>query len=111
MSRRREPKAAADWKPERFEGLWQYYPHDKRGNRQRAIAAWDKLHPSDEQIAELGRCLRRLMASEEWERGIGIPHLSTWLNPANERWKDAYDVPAAAAAYRHPTPEEGFVWQ
>ena len=86
------PKAAPDWKPDRFEGLWNYYPHDSRGNRQRAIAAWDKLRPSDELIAEIGRCLKRLMASERWQEGVGIPHVSTFLNPANERWKDAYNV-------------------
>ena len=90
--RRTSPRAAPDWKPERFEGLWDYYPHDARGNRQRAIAAWDKLRPSDELIAEIGRCLRRLMASERWQAGVGIPHVSTFLNPANERWKDAYNV-------------------
>lgn len=90
--RRTSPRAAPDWKPERFEGLWDYYPHDARGNRQRAIAAWDKLRPSDDLIAEIGHCLRRLMASERWQAGVGIPHVSTFLNPANERWKDAYNL-------------------
>lgn len=90
--RRTEPKPAPDWKPERFAGLWELYPHEKRGNKQAAIAAWDKLHPSDELIAELGRCFRLLMASKEWQAGVGIPHLSTWLNPANERWRDAYNL-------------------
>ena len=86
------PKATAEWKPDRFEGLWSYYPHDKRGNRQRAIAAWDKLRPSDELIAEIGHCLQRLMASDRWQDGVGIPHVSTFLNPATERWKDAYNL-------------------
>ena len=26
------------------------------------------------------------MKSEEWQRGIGIPYASTWLN--NRRWED-----------------------
>lgn len=90
--RRTTPKPAPDWKPERFAGLWEVYPHERRGNRQAAIAAWDKLHPSDELIAELGKCFRLLMASEQWQAGVGIPNLSTWLNPANERWRDAYNL-------------------
>lgn len=89
---RQSPKKTATWKPDRFEGLWDYYPHDSRGNRQRAIAAWDKLRPSDELIAEIGHCLRRLMASNRWQDGVGIPHVSTFLNPATERWKDAYNL-------------------
>lgn len=108
--RRTEPKPAPDWKPERFAGLWELYPHEKRGNRQAAIAAWDKLHPSDELIAELGKCFRLLMASEQWQAGVGIPHLSTWLNPANERWRDAYNLVDERPAPRRAA-EEGFVWR
>lgn len=107
-TRRTSPKAAPDWKPERFEGLWEYYPHDKRGNRQQAIAMWDKLRPSDELIAEIGRCLKRLMASERWQEGVGIPHVSRFLNPATERWKDAYNLDD----HRHGGQrEEAYGWQ
>ena len=109
-SKRREPKPAPDWKPERFEGLWEVYPHERRGNRQAAIAAWDKLRPSDELIAELGKCFRLLMASEQWQQGVGIPNLSTWLNPANERWRDAYNLLDARPVQRRAA-EEGFVWR
>lgn len=109
--RRTEPKERPDWKPERFEGLWEYYPHDKRGNRQRAIAMWDKLRPSDELIRELGHCLKRLMATEEWQRGVGIPHVSSFLNPANERWKDAYNLDGISSGAVPPPPQEGFVWR
>lgn len=109
-SKRREPKPAPDWKPERFAGLWELYPHEKRGNRQAAIAAWDKLRPSDELIAELGRCFRLLMASEQWQAGVGIPNLSTWLNPANERWRDAYNLVDERPQPRRAA-EEGFVWR
>ncbi len=108
--RRTTPKAAPDWKPERFSGLWEVYPHERRGNRQAAIAAWDKLRPSDELIAELGKCFRLLMASEQWQAGVGIPHLSTWLNPANERWRDAYNLVDERPAPRRAA-EEGFVWR
>ena len=102
------PKEAPDWKPDRFEGLWQYYPHVYRGNRQRAIAAWDKLRPSDDLIAEIGHCLKRLMASDRWQEGTGIPHVSTFLNPANERWKDAYNLTDRRGGGSR---EEAYGWQ
>lgn len=106
---RQSPKATADWKPDRFEGLWDYYPHDKRGNRQRAIIAWDKLRPSDELIAEIGQCLKKLLASDRWQDGVGIPHVSTFLNPATERWKDAYNL---SDCHRGGSREEvRFGWQ
>lgn len=34
----------------------------------------------------MARALKRQMASEEWQRGIGIPYASTWLN--GRRWTD-----------------------
>ena len=84
-SRRNEHRAAPEWKPERFEQLWRWYPgdperHAKRGNRQRAIRAWDKLHPDDALIETVAEALERQAASEEWREGVGIPHLSTYLN-------------------------------
>lgn len=84
----KEPKKKADWKPKRFEGLWQFYPHDKRGNRQKAIAAWDKLKPDDALIAEMGRSLELLLATL-WSE-VGTPHVSTFLNGC--RWEDAANV-------------------
>ena len=84
-SRRNEHRAAPEWKPERFEQLWKWYPgdperHAKRGNRQRAIKAWDRLHPDDALIETVAEALERQAASEEWQEGVGIPHLSTYLN-------------------------------
>ena len=84
-SRRTEHQAAPEWKPERFEQLWTWYPgdperHAKRGNRQRAIKAWDRLHPDDALIETVADALERQAASEEWREGVGIPHLSTYLN-------------------------------
>ena len=81
------PQGAASvpsWKPERFSGLWDYYP--RHTSKQAAVKAWDKLKPSDELIAQMGRALRRQKAWDEWQRGIGIPHLSTYLN--QRRWED-----------------------
>lgn len=34
----------------------------------------------------MARALKRQMASDEWQRGIGIPYASTWLN--GRRWTD-----------------------
>jgi len=82
-------KSVPSWKPERFAGLWQYYP--RKTSKQAAVKAWDKLRPSDELIAGIGKALRRQKASDDWQRGIGIPYLSTYLN--NARWEDEPDEP------------------
>lgn len=86
--RGREPQSTAAWKAERFEAFWQAYPCGK--NRQAAIRAWDKLRPDEALIHEMARGLKRAMESEEWQRGIGIPYASTWLN--NQRWTDTDKV-------------------
>ena len=72
------------WKPDRFAGLWDYYP--RHTSKQAAAKAWEKLKPSDELIAEIGKALRRQKACDEWQRGVGIPYLSTYLN--QRRWED-----------------------
>lgn len=83
---RQEHKDAPDWKPEEFEKLWKWYPNGElpriasRGNRQRAIRAWDKLHPDDAMIDVIAVALARQARSEQWKEGVGIPHLSTYLN-------------------------------
>lgn len=92
--RKEGTKITADWKSERFEAFWKYYPRGEK--RQAAIRAWDKLRPSDELIIEIARALKRQMASEDWMRGIGIPYASTYLNQA--RWTDrAKQTPKPAA--------------
>lgn len=78
------PKAAPDWKPERFARFWDYYPRGE--SKQAAIRAWDKLRPSDELIDEMAAALVRQVASESWQAGVGIPYASNWLN--NQRWTD-----------------------
>ena len=90
--RSNEPKEAPDWKPERFAAFWAAYPCGK--SKQAAIRAWDKLRPDDALIHEMALGLKRAMKSEEWQRGIGIPYASTWLN--NRRWEDE-DKPQPAA--------------
>ena len=81
----------AKFKPERFEGFWKFYrscvPKDNPvGGKQRAAKAWDKLRPTDGDIAAMGKALRATSKDPEWQRGIGVPHASTWLN--QRRWED-----------------------
>lgn len=78
------PKEAPDWKPERFAAFWKFYP--LHTSKQAAIRAWDKLKPSDELLAVIGKALRRQIAEkqargEEWKI-----YASTYLNGA--RWTD-----------------------
>ena len=82
---KRMPRKAPNWKPERFAGFWDFYPRGE--NKQRAMDAWDKLQPNDELLDTIAKALVVLKASEDWKRGIGIPHASTFLNAA--RWTDA----------------------
>lgn len=85
--KKREAKAAPDWKPERFAGFWEYYRTHCRGeSKQAAIRAWDRLKPDDDLIAKMGRALEKQIQSPDWQAGIGIPYASTWLN--NARWED-----------------------
>lgn len=87
--KRKEPKAEPDWKPERFAKLWALYPCGK--SKQAAIAAWDSLRADDDLLEAMGHALVKQMASEEWQRGVGIPYLSTWLN--QRRWEDEDRAP------------------
>lgn len=99
--RGRRTKSTAEWKPERFEGFWRFYPRGE--GRQAAIRAWDRLRPDDALIVEIGRALTAQKASPEWMAGIGIPHASTYLN--QQRWTDEVreSVDAAPAQAAEPT--------
>lgn len=99
--RGRRTKSTAEWKPERFEGFWKFYPRGE--GRQAAIRAWDRLRPDDALIVEIGRALTAQKASPEWMAGIGIPHASTYLN--QQRWTDEVreSVDAAPAQAAEPT--------
>ena len=83
------PQGAPAWEPKRFEGFWNFYPVHK--SKQAAIRAWDRLRPSDELIAEIGKALTRQKQSEEWTReDARIPYAATYLN--QRRWEDE-DLP------------------
>lgn len=94
--RQRRPKSEPTWKPERFEAFWNYYPRGE--DRMGAVAEWDKLRPDDALIDRMARALARQMASEEWQRGIGIPYACRWLR--KRRWED---VPAQLPASGPPS--------
>lgn len=90
--KRGEAKAAPDWKPERFDAFWKFYPCGE--SKQAAIKAWDKLKLPDEEIDAMARVLKRQMQTAQWQRGIGIPYASTYLN--DRRWEDEDRPPIPA---------------
>ena len=101
-----KPKTEPTWKPERFAGLWNFYPRGEK--RMSAVTAWEKAHLSDDEIDQLGRMLRRQMKSEEWQRGIGIPYLATYLN--QRRWEEEIKPPLQAADPSLPNMEGYELW-
>lgn len=93
------------FKAQRFEGFWKFYksvvPAGRTvGDKKRAAKAWEKLRPSDEVIAAMGAALKEAAKGEEWQRGVGIPHASTWLN--QRRWEAAPEVGTAGEAEDAP---------
>ena len=86
-----EHVSGSDFKRERFDGFWAFYKSVTPkgvsvGGKSRAMASWNKIKPDDETIAIMGRALKTQSASPDWQRGIGIPNASTWLN--QRRWED-----------------------
>lgn len=107
--RRGEYQEQAAHEPERFEEFWKFYRRVtpktvNTGSRQKAIRAWDKLAPDNGLITTMGRALEKQSKSEDWQRGVGVPHASTWLN--QHGWEDDWGVPAAAAQEREEMPEK-----
>lgn len=102
---------ATDWKRERFEKFWSFYPAmgGRHGGRKpakaRALKAWNKLRPDDDTIRAMATALMRQKASDQWQDGVGIPYASTWLN--GRMWEEDYEAPAAqAAGDRETVPRE-----
>lgn len=104
------PKKAPDWKPERWEKFWDFYPLHK--SKQAAIKAWDKLKPSDELLAVIGHALVRQIAEKQAEctkRRVPFEwkiHASTYLNGA--RWTDETDLESTTLQpLRGSSPDQG----
>ena len=79
-----------DYEPELFERFWAAYPRGE--DRQGAVAEWDSLRPDKETMLAMSCALVRQKASEEWQRGIGIPYAVRWLR--RRRWEDEIRTPA-----------------
>ena len=88
--KRRATKSAPDYRPDTFARFWAAYPRGE--DKQGAIAAWDEIKPDDATIQAMSRALVRQKASEEWQRGIGIPYAVRWLR--RRRWEDEIKAPA-----------------
>lgn len=101
----------AKWKPERFEAFWAFYRQNVNdANRSAARKAWDKLKPDDATIDAIALALvTRLRVDDEWRRGIGRPHASTYLN--GRMWLDTPATQTPPAYAPEPQQEEAFgVW-
>lgn len=88
--KRRATKSAPDYRPDTFSRFWAAFPRGE--DKQGAIAAWDELKPDDATLQAMSRALVRQKASEEWQRGIGIPYAVRWLR--RRRWEDEIKAPA-----------------
>ncbi|MBO7667072.1 MAG: helix-turn-helix domain-containing protein [Firmicutes bacterium] len=79
-----QPKKAPDHEPEMFDRFWRLYPRGE--DKQGAMEEWDRLRPDRETMFAMSRALERQKASDEWQRGIGIPYAVRWLR--KRRWED-----------------------
>lgn len=79
----------AEWEPERFEGLWKFYPEIRKadgtstskGDKSEARRAWNALRPSPELIDTMGVWLKaKLKYDDQYARGYGVKTVSVWLN-------------------------------
>ncbi|MBR1660166.1 MAG: hypothetical protein IJ705_07600, partial [Oscillospiraceae bacterium] len=91
--RARKTKSTPDYEPEMFDRFWKAYPRHE--DRQSAVAEWDRLRPDPALMRTMGRALERAKASEDWQRGIGIPYAVRWLR--RRRWEDEPMSPARKA--------------
>ena len=97
--RGRRWKAACDYEPDWFEHLWQLFPrHDGKGE---ARYEWDILRPDREHYDEMCAVLEVQEATDEWQRGIGVPWLCRWLS--KRRWEDYH--PPTYGPQREKEPE------
>ena len=110
----------AEWEPERFEGLWEFYPviekvgpdgfvtKTSKGDKGKARRIWNAMQPSPELIRDMGRWLiLKLRYDDQYARGYGVQHVSTWLNAIrrNGGVLEMPEVPQATQAAQHSAPD------
>lgn len=107
----------AEWEPERFEGLWEFYPviqkadgtSTSKGDKGDARRAWNALKPSPELIRDMGVWLRlKLRYDEQYARGYGVKTVSVWLNSIrrNGGVLEMPEISQATQAARQAVPDE-----
>lgn len=106
----------AEWEPERFEGLWKFYPvirkadgtSTSKGDKGDARRAWNALKPSPELIRDMGVWLRlKLRYDEQYARGYGVKTVSVWLNSIrrNGGVLEMPEIPQATQAAQRSAPD------
>lgn len=99
---RRACRSSPDWEPEIFAKFWAAYPRGE--DKQGAMREWDALRPDADLIRVMAGALQRQLATEEWQRGVGIPYACRWLK--YRRWEDDLAKgPARAPARAVESPE------
>lgn len=81
---RRRWKEACEHEPELFERFWKKYP--RKDGKGEARYEWDDLKPDRELMKEMSAALRAQKATDEWQRGIGIPWACRWIR--YRRWEN-----------------------
>ena len=87
--RRVREKSACDYAPELFERFWKLYPRGE--DKAAARYEWDALRPDDDLLRRMSAALKQQIATDEWQRGIGIPYACRWLS--KRRWEAAEKLP------------------
>ena len=87
------PKGGCDWEPDMFERFWAAYPWKK--DKVSARREWNRLKPDRKLMDVMSAALARDKASDDWQRGIGIPYACRWIS--HRRWEDAQECKADAA--------------
>lgn len=111
----------AEWEPDRFEGLWKFYPviekvgpdgsvtKTSKGDKGKARRIWNAMQPSPELIRDMGRWLiLKLKYDDQYARGYGVQHVSTWLNAIrrNGGVLEMPEAPQVTQAAQHSAPDD-----
>lgn len=104
-AKRKRRAELPDWKPDRFEAFWKFFPrceNNRLESKTKTRRVWNKLQPDDDLIRTMARALIEQKRTEMWTKGIGIPYASTWLN--QRRWEDE-PLPLDAEQDKPATPD------